>query len=78
MPDAATSAADKPKDRWGLNFSRPAEDTLLVALSGSWTSGAGLPSTDEVEKQIRSASGVRVRGGGALAAGGTTFTRWTT
>ncbi len=59
MPDAGTMSAESPTDSWGLNFSRPDDDTLLVQLSGDWISGAGLPSAEEVEKQIKSGSGIQ-------------------
>ena len=37
-----------------LSFSRPASDTLLVRLKGSWTIGHKLPSGAEVQNQIES------------------------
>ena len=38
----------------GLNFSRPAEDTLLIRLAGNWKIGQELPSPNEVRKQLES------------------------
>jgi phospholipid/cholesterol/gamma-HCH transport system permease protein len=37
-----------------MSFSRPNEDTLLIRLAGNWMLGGGLPSADEVQKQIES------------------------
>jgi phospholipid/cholesterol/gamma-HCH transport system permease protein len=37
-----------------LSFSRPAEDTLLIRLAGSWRMGEELPSADEVQKELDS------------------------
>lgn len=42
-----------------LGFSRPAEDTLLLRLSGDWRIGQGIPSQDEVEKQLQSIPGLQ-------------------
>ncbi len=38
--------------RWGLTFSRPSDNSLLVLLSGSWTTEDRLPSAAEVAKQL--------------------------
>ncbi len=37
-----------------LTVSRPSEDSLLVSLAGDWTLGRELPSTLEIERNIRS------------------------
>jgi phospholipid/cholesterol/gamma-HCH transport system permease protein len=42
-----------------LNFERPADDTLLVRLKGSWTIAQNLPSADEVQRQIQSDSNIK-------------------
>ena len=42
-----------------MEFSRPADDTLLVTLSGDWKLGNELPSTDEVQKQIKAETAIR-------------------
>ena len=41
-------------DPAALRFESPAEDTLLVVLSGRWKLGRDLPLADEVERQIES------------------------
>ena len=43
----------------GLSFDRPADDTLLVRLKGSWTIGQKLPSGGAVQNQIESNAGVK-------------------
>jgi phospholipid/cholesterol/gamma-HCH transport system permease protein len=45
--------------RWGLNFSRPSDDSLLVRLAGNWTVEEGLPSAAEVAQQVESDPGIR-------------------
>jgi phospholipid/cholesterol/gamma-HCH transport system permease protein len=45
--------------RWGLTFSRPGDDSLLIRLAGSWTVEEGLPSAAEVARQIESDPGIR-------------------
>ena len=45
--------------RWGLAFSQPSDDTLLVRLSGSWRAENRLPSAAEVAKQVESDSRIR-------------------
>jgi phospholipid/cholesterol/gamma-HCH transport system permease protein len=42
-----------------LSFDRPADDTLLVRLKGSWTIGQKLPSTGEVQSQVESNAGLK-------------------
>jgi phospholipid/cholesterol/gamma-HCH transport system permease protein len=42
-----------------MEFGRPAEDTLLVKLSGSWEMGSEIPSADEVRKQIEADTGIK-------------------
>jgi phospholipid/cholesterol/gamma-HCH transport system permease protein len=36
-----------------LSFDRPADDTLLVGLKGSWTIGQKLPSVEEIQGQFK-------------------------
>ena len=45
--------------RWGLTFSRPSDDSLLVRLAGTWTVEEGLPSAAEVARQVGSDPGIR-------------------
>jgi len=45
--------------RWGLTFSRPTDDTLLICLAGTWTVEEGLPSAAEVAQQVESDPGIR-------------------
>ncbi len=45
--------------RWGLTFSRPSDDSLLVRLAGAWTVEEGLPSAEEVAQQVESDPGIR-------------------
>jgi len=45
--------------RWGLTFSRPSDDSLLVHLKGNWTVEEGLPSAAEVARQVESDPGIR-------------------
>jgi phospholipid/cholesterol/gamma-HCH transport system permease protein len=42
-----------------LSFDRPADDTLLVRLKGSWTIEQKLPDIGEVQSQIKSDAGVK-------------------
>lgn len=42
-----------------ITVQRPAEDTLLVILSGRWQLAETIPSWQEVQKQIESITGVR-------------------
>ena len=46
-------------DRWGLTFSRPSDDSLLVRFAGNWTVQEGLPSAAEVAQQVESDPGIR-------------------
>ena len=48
------TATQEVAQRGQLDFSRPAGDTLLLQLSGSWNMHGGVPSVSEVEKQIQS------------------------
>jgi len=50
---------EKEDARWGLTFSRPADDTLLVILTGRWKTDERLPSADRVAGQIESDPQVR-------------------
>lgn len=54
-----------------MSFSRPADDTLVVRLSGSWRMQDGLPSAAEVQKQVE--SGRRVK---RVAFDGQSITAW--
>jgi phospholipid/cholesterol/gamma-HCH transport system permease protein len=42
-----------------LSFDRPADDTLLVRLKGSWTIEQKLPDIGEVQSQVKSDAGVK-------------------
>jgi phospholipid/cholesterol/gamma-HCH transport system permease protein len=42
-----------------MEVSRPADDTFLVKLSGSWELGSDLPSADEVQKHIKAEAAIR-------------------
>jgi phospholipid/cholesterol/gamma-HCH transport system permease protein len=42
-----------------MEFSRPADDTLLVTLSGEWKLASDLPSAEEVQKQIKAETAIR-------------------
>ncbi len=42
-----------------LSFDRPADDTLLVRLKGSWTIEQKLPDVGEVQSQVKSTAGVK-------------------
>jgi phospholipid/cholesterol/gamma-HCH transport system permease protein len=42
-----------------LSFDRPADDTLLVRLKGSWTIEQKLPDIGEVQSQVKSDTGVK-------------------
>ncbi len=42
-----------------LSLSRPEGDALVIHLSGDWRTGHDLPSTDAVQKEVASGSGVR-------------------
>ncbi|MCK5206304.1 MAG: ABC transporter permease, partial [Desulfobacterales bacterium] len=42
-----------------LSFDRPADDTLLVRLKGSWTIEQKLPDVGEVQSQVKSDAGVK-------------------
>jgi phospholipid/cholesterol/gamma-HCH transport system permease protein len=54
MTEGRPMAAEmKPESaRSDLDFSRPAEDTLLMRLSGDWTIRQDLPSPDQVQGEI--------------------------
>ncbi len=54
-PSAATSDA-----RWQMDFSLPAEDTLLVRLSGDWKLQNELPSATGVSQQFESSQAIRI------------------
>jgi len=42
-----------------MEFSRPADDTLLVKLSGNWEIGSDLPSADAAQKQIEAETAIQ-------------------
>ena len=42
-----------------LRISRPNGDALLIHLAGDWRTGHDLPSTDAVQKEVASGSGVQ-------------------
>jgi phospholipid/cholesterol/gamma-HCH transport system permease protein len=48
------AATENTTETCELSFGRPAGDTLLVRLTGSWTIGHKLPSGAEVQNQIES------------------------
>jgi phospholipid/cholesterol/gamma-HCH transport system permease protein len=50
---------DESDTRQRLSLSRPADDTLLVVLSGRWKVDEGLPSADEVAERIESDPRIR-------------------
>lgn len=50
---------DPSQKAGALGFDRPASDTLLVRLSGSWTIEAKLPSVAEVQRQVESGPSIR-------------------
>jgi ABC-type transporter Mla maintaining outer membrane lipid asymmetry permease subunit MlaE len=52
-------AAETSSTSCEMEFSRPADDTLLVKLSGSWEMGNEIPSADEVRKQIEADTGIQ-------------------
>ena len=42
-----------------MEFSRPADDTLLLKLSGNWVLGSDLPSADEAQKHIEAEKSIQ-------------------
>jgi len=42
-----------------ITFSRPSNNTLLVALVGEWKLGGKLPSPEEVRRQIETSTGIK-------------------
>jgi phospholipid/cholesterol/gamma-HCH transport system permease protein len=48
--------SDRKTDTVGMTFLQPANDTLLVALSGVWKIGRELPSPDEIRGRLESGS----------------------
>jgi phospholipid/cholesterol/gamma-HCH transport system permease protein len=61
MTEGSPMAAEmKPESaRSDLDFSRPAEDTLLMRLSGDWTIRQDLPSPDQVQRELDTEPQVR-------------------
>jgi phospholipid/cholesterol/gamma-HCH transport system permease protein len=53
-----TSMETKP-EQCELSYSRPAEDTLLIRIAGTWRIGQDLPSADNVKERLESSPGVR-------------------
>jgi phospholipid/cholesterol/gamma-HCH transport system permease protein len=54
--DATAEISSAPSK---MEFSRPADDTLLVKLSGSWEVGNEIPSANKVRKQIEAETGIQ-------------------
>ncbi len=50
---------ESTKDRSGLSFDLPSEDTLLVRLTGQWKLANELPVADEVMKQVGAGPKIR-------------------
>ena len=50
---------DENDSRQKLSFTRPADDTLIVFLSGRWKIDQGLPSADEVAEQLESGPSIK-------------------
>ena len=48
------AATENTTEACGLGFDRPAEDTLLVRLTGSWTIAHKLPAAAEVQRHVES------------------------
>jgi phospholipid/cholesterol/gamma-HCH transport system permease protein len=42
-----------------ISFSQPAGDTLLIKLAGSWKIDHGMPSANEVQKQVKAAPNIK-------------------
>jgi phospholipid/cholesterol/gamma-HCH transport system permease protein len=53
------AATENRTEACELSFDRPAGDTLLVRLTGSWTIGQKLPSGTEVQSQIESGPAIK-------------------
>jgi phospholipid/cholesterol/gamma-HCH transport system permease protein len=53
---AQTNSAGKPPE---MNMSRPTNDMLRLRLSGNWRIEQPIPSSEEVERQLKSDSGVQ-------------------
>ena len=58
-PDTVRSPAAANVKRWQMDLSQPAEDTLLIRLSGDWRSENELPSATEVSQQLEASQVVR-------------------
>ena len=54
-----TVATEAKPESCELSYSRPADGTLLLQLTGSWTLQGRPPSADEVRKRIETESTVR-------------------
>ena len=54
-----TAATEAKPESCALSYSRPADGTLLLRLTGSWTLRGHPPSADEVRKQIEAETPVR-------------------
>ena len=53
------TAIENTTEACELSFDRPAGDTLLVRLKGSWTIEQALPSDADVNKQVESDPAIR-------------------
>jgi phospholipid/cholesterol/gamma-HCH transport system permease protein len=53
------AATENTTETCELSFDRPAGDTLLVRLTGSWTIGHKLPSGAEVQRQVESGPAIK-------------------
>jgi phospholipid/cholesterol/gamma-HCH transport system permease protein len=53
------AATENRTEACELSFDRPAGDTLLVRLTGSWTIGHKLPSGAEVQRQVESGPAIK-------------------
>jgi phospholipid/cholesterol/gamma-HCH transport system permease protein len=53
------AATENRTEACELSFDRPAGDTLLVRLTGSWTIGHKLPSGAEVQRQVDSGPAIK-------------------
>jgi phospholipid/cholesterol/gamma-HCH transport system permease protein len=57
--EAVDGVKDTPRERGAMQVSRPAEGTLLVHLSGSWTLQSDRPTVAELKQQIDAAAPVQ-------------------
>ncbi len=59
MKKERRGAANSERPNWSLGFDRPASDTLVVSLAGSWRLAERLPAPAEVCCQIEATPGIR-------------------